>query len=81
MSKRPHYETLRKYRVLPIAIILYLIYVNERLLGYTFENIKDLQEWQLSPLVAGFVSITGGLIALAKLILNKIEDDDDASNT
>lgn len=76
MSKRPLYEILRHYRVLPVLIILYLIYVNERLLDYTFTNMHNLHEWQFSPLVAGFVSITGGLIALAKLILNKVEKDD-----
>jgi len=68
---------LRQYRVIPVAVTVFLMWYCLYLTNWMLDNIKELSEWQLIPFTAIIPSLVAGLFKTSQIALQKHEKDEE----
>lgn len=68
--------TLRKYRVIPTVVTLFLMYLTWDMTQWYKEHFSDLVEWSNAPIVAYLSSLVAGLFKTSQIALQKHEADE-----
>jgi hypothetical protein len=76
MKNEPLHERIKKYRILHIIVILFLIWLTADVWEYIKLNLKDLETAQAAAITGIFSSLVGGLFVTSKDSKVKIEIDD-----
>ncbi len=71
------HNTLRQYRVIPTAVILFLMFLTADMTSWYQEHYLELKEWMNAPVIAYLSSLVAGLFKCAQIVLNKNEKDED----
>ena len=71
------HETLRKYRVLQMSLIVFLSAVTWILIDWiTAVPFNELQDWHLAPVTAALPALIAGLFGLANSVMKRNEKDE-----
>jgi len=71
------HERLRKYRLLPMSIIVFLMYLTADMTNWYKIHYAELREWSNAPIIAYLSTLVAGLLKTAQIALQKTEKDDD----
>lgn len=74
--KEPLHEIIKKYRIIYILVISFLMWLTYDVWNFTKANISLLTDWQLLPLATAFSSLIAGLFAAAKQTSSRVEKDE-----